>query len=379
MYVRMDLVQEHTRSNLEIEDSLVASFEAMNAKLCDQFDEIVLLDFREAYKVDGAQTMADWLTYCLTLDERTAKEYVAVAKALDFLPAIKDAFREGRLSWDQVRLLARFATFAEDVEWSSRAVGMTVAEIRKVAQARIRLTREKADARFKRRYVRARRDVEEGFVNIWARLPDVEGEVFLNAIDRKASVASPDVPLDQRRADALVEICSMAIGADADPDRATVVAHVDLEGLIAADRNGVLEGGTAIAPETVRRLTCDGRLQMVLHTADDIVASRMTRTVPHHLSRELRARDGKCVFPGCSNAIWVDAHHVEHFADGGPTTLDNLLLLCGFHHRLVHEGGWNVFLSAEGDRVFVRPDGRPLFSHAKVGAGRKTLALARAP
>jgi hypothetical protein len=253
---------------------------------------------------------------------------------------------------------------------------MSAEEVRRVAAVRVRLSREAADRRYERRYVRARRDNVEGFVNIWARLPDAEGEVVLAAIDRRAKVADPGTPFQQRRADALVEVCSMALGADADPDRATVVVHVDIDAFVSGGGNAMLEGGTAIASDTLDRLTCDGRLQTVIHSGGEIAAGRVTPVIAPFLRRELRSRDGRCIFPGCSNAIWVHAHHVDHRAALGRTELSNLVLLCGFHHRLVHEGGWNLLLTTDGDRIFVRPDGRPLFSHVDP---RKRPQLTRAP
>ena len=86
---------------------------------------------------------------------------------------------------------------------------------------------------------------------------------------------------------------------------------------------------------------------------------RRTRTISPALRRALAARDRHCRFPGCP-ARRCDAHHVEHWAHGGATALDNLVLLCRRHHRAVHEGGFRVAFGAAGDVRFVRPDGRPL-------------------
>jgi hypothetical protein len=315
--------------------------------------------------------MADWLAYRLGYSDRYARDLVAVAKALEFLAAIADSLRAGLLTWEKVKWLSRFATIDEDACLAHDAIGMSAAEVRKIALARLLITREMADARFERRYLRVRRDAAAGEVRVWARLPDVEGQIVVKAIERRAKqallVGAPS--FEERRADALVELCGLALGADADPDRATVVAHVDAEAFATGRGNGTLEGGTPIASETIRRLSCDGRTQTVVHTEATISATPVKRTVPAHLYRELRERDVTCAFPGCSNEIWVHAHHIEHFADGGPTALSNLVLLCGSHHRLMHEGGWTMRASPTGERVFIRPDGTPL----------QRLASARAP
>ena len=86
---------------------------------------------------------------------------------------------------------------------------------------------------------------------------------------------------------------------------------------------------------------------------------RRTRTISPALRRALSARDRRCRFPGCGNRR-VDAHHVRHWADGGQTALDNLVLLCRRHHRAVHEEGFRVTIDAAGDARFAHPDGRPL-------------------
>jgi hypothetical protein len=94
---------------------------------------------------------------------------------------------------------------------------------------------------------------------------------------------------------------------------------------------------------------------------------RKTRTIPTAIRRALEARDGRCRFPGCT-ARRCDAHHVEHWVDGGATALDNLVLVCRRHHRLVHEGGWNIELTA-GEATFIRPDGRPLVAAPASSSG----------
>lgn len=80
--------------------------------------------------------------------------------------------------------------------------------------------------------------------------------------------------------------------------------------------------------------------------------------MPAGLRRAVIARDGGCAFPGCDRpAHWCDCHHIIYWADGGPTMLDNLILQCRFHHRLVHEGGWTIHRTPGGRPIFYRPDG----------------------
>ena len=120
-------------------------------------------------------------------------------------------------------------------------------------------------------------------------------------------------------------------------------------------------GGIHVSAETARRLACDAATVTMHHgpAGEVLDVGRRTRTISPALRRALAARDGHCRFPGCQ-ARRVDAHHVEHWAHGGATALDNLVLLCRRHHRAVHEGGFRVALGEAGEVRFVRPDGRPL-------------------
>ena len=120
-------------------------------------------------------------------------------------------------------------------------------------------------------------------------------------------------------------------------------------------------GGIHVSAETARRLACDAATVTMRHgPAGEILdVGRRTRTISPALRRALAARDRQCRFPGCGNRR-VDAHHIEHWADGGRTALDNLVLLCRRHHRAVHEEGYRVTIDASGDVEFLRPDGHPL-------------------
>ena len=122
-------------------------------------------------------------------------------------------------------------------------------------------------------------------------------------------------------------------------------------------------GGLHIGKEAARRVACDAGIVVLRHAADGQVldVGRRTRTVPSAMRRALLSRDrGQCQFPGCESRH-CDAHHVEHWADGGETRLQNLVLACRFHHRALHEGGFRVVpADTAGQFRFLRPDGTPL-------------------
>ncbi|HZN20175.1 MAG TPA: DUF222 domain-containing protein, partial [Micromonosporaceae bacterium] len=135
-----------------------------------------------------------------------------------------------------------------------------------------------------------------------------------------------------------------------------VVVTVDYDLLTRQLGPGLLDTGQNLSPQTVRRLACDARvLPAVLDGAGQpLDLGRQRRLVTGALRRALVLRDGGCAFPGCDRpARWCQGHHVQSWADGGPTRLSNIALICTFHHRLLHHGGWSVHIA---------PDGRPEFT-----------------
>lgn len=173
-----------------------------------------------------------------------------------------------------------------------------------------------------------------------------------------------------RRADALSVIAEsfLSHGAEAlsGGDKHQIVVHVSAETL-RHDHAGCceIEEGPSIAAETARRLACDASVVTIIENAqgEPLDVGRKTRSIPPALRRALKARDKGCRFPGCNNTRFVDAHHIHHWADGGETKQSNLLSLCRFHHRLVHEGGIVIERLHDGAVRFVRPDGQVFDGH----------------
>jgi 5-methylcytosine-specific restriction endonuclease McrA len=142
------------------------------------------------------------------------------------------------------------------------------------------------------------------------------------------------------------------------------MVHVDAPAIGDDGQQAVVEVGGCpvdVSAETSRRLTCDASVVAMRYDEQGTVldVGRKTRTIPGAIRRALAARDTRCQFPGCT-ARRCDAHHVVHWADGGVTALDNLVLLCRRHHRLLHEGGYTVGRDVAGILRFVRPNGYPL-------------------
>ena len=176
----------------------------------------------------------------------------------------------------------------------------------------------------------------------------------------------PHESLPARRADALVALARAELNSDsshAGADPVEVTVHVDVRTLAAEEVGDRCElaGGRSIAPETARRLGCDAGLVRILERdGKPLSVGRRTRTVPPALKRALNDRDRHCRFPGCDHQRYLHAHHIHHWARGGPTNLTNLIHLCSHHHRLVHEGGFSTQQTPDGGVRFCRPDGRTI-------------------
>ena len=166
------------------------------------------------------------------------------------------------------------------------------------------------------------------------------------------------------RADALAWMAERMFESDdvpvLAPDRQEIVVHVEAD-VLGDGRAGrcEIEHRTAIAAETARRLCCDAGIVPVVDgpNGEPLSVGRRTRSIPPAVRRALASRDRGCRFPGCPATHRLHGHHVRHWADGGETSLDNLILLCPTHHRLVHEGGFDVQRLDDGAFRFTNPLG----------------------
>ena len=189
-----------------------------------------------------------------------------------------------------------------------------------------------------------------------------DAQVFLTDVPRGTFIRGPSRTV--RRADALAWMAERLFeSGDAPalaPDRHEIVVHVEAE-VLADGRAGrcEIEHRTAIAAETARRLCCDAGIVPVVDGAngEPLSVGRRTRSIPPAVRRALSSRDRGCRFPGCPATYRLHGHHVKHWADGGETSLDNLILLCPTHHRLVHEGGFDVQRLDDGAFRFTNPHG----------------------
>jgi hypothetical protein len=213
---------------------------------------------------------------------------------------------------------------------------------------------------------------------VQGRLDPEVGALLMRAVEAAADALycgeaaagdATEITPGQRRADALGLLAERAMAAEAGrgsrADRYQVVLHVEAGTLERTGEPGrsELEDGTRVSAETSRRIACDASVVEVQHGRDGGIldVGRRRRTIPPAIRRALDARDRGCRFPGCGSRF-TDAHHVMHWADGGETKLDNLVLVCRFHHRLLHEEGYRLELNPwpGGRPVFYDPRGLPV-------------------
>ena len=336
-------------------------------------------DERSGWNDGGCRSCAHWLNWRTGLDLGAAREKVRVARALAGLPRLSASMRKGEISYSKVRALTRVATAATEPKLLDFAQAGTATHVERLVRAWRRVDRieemEHEERRQASRSLTAYTD-EDGMVVVRGRLTPEAGAALLRALDaageklyaiRKGTrdAAREDSTAEQRRADALGLVAESALAGGLDPgtrgDRYQVVVHVDAEALPSGSERGgsALEDGHHVSAATSRRLACDAAKVRMRHGTDGSLldVGRRTRTVPPALRRALAHRDGGCRFPGCGLKL-CDAHHVEHWADGGATKLDNLVQLCRRHHRAVHEEGFTVELLEGGVARFRRPDGR---------------------
>jgi len=336
-------------------------------------------DRRKGWSDSSTQSCAHWLNWKCGIAMGSAREKVRVARALESLPKISAAMASGGLSYSKAREITRVAKAETEDYLLEIAEHGTAQHVEKFVRAYRRcqeaeeLSREQRQEQNRR--VSFRYD-DDGSLIIDCRLPAEAGARFMKALD----VAVEDVPagtskepvrFSARRADALALMAEsfLAHGAieAAGAERHQIVVHVAQETLRDCKAGCCeFEDGPSMAAETARRLACDASVVVLTENEDGepLNVGRKTRTISAPLRRALNSRDKGCRFPGCANNRYMDAHHIDHWANGGETKPSNLVTLCRFHHRAVHEGGIRIERLDDGALRFVKANGVPVDSVA---------------
>jgi hypothetical protein len=322
-------------------------------------------DRRESWLDSGARDMAHWLSMRYGISCWKARRWIGAAHALEGLPFLSESLASGELGLDKVVELARFASPESENDLIGWARHVSCAAIRHRGDVWAQAERGEVVEAERARTLSWWWFEEDRRFGLQAELPAAQGAIVARAIERMAEQVPP-LPgeehewfADARRADGLVALCSASVTVDSDPDRATVVVHAQLAGLQDGSGGCEIEGGPALAPDTVRRLLCNARVQSVVEDAAGGVVGlgRMSREPSAWMIRQIRYRDRECRFPGCGSRQFTEAHHVRWWRHGGRTDLDNLVLICSFHHRLAHEYGWSLKRDGDGTVRWFDPGG----------------------
>jgi Domain of unknown function (DUF222)/HNH endonuclease len=359
-------------------DALDREIVSLAARMsADEYRLLVMVrefDERGGWLKWGLSNCAEWLHFRCDLSLSAAREKIRVAHALKVLPAISAAFEQGTLSYSKVRALTRVATSENEDLLLAFARGTTAARVeercrqmRNVEPASV----DDANRAHSLRKLSVWRDEASGTMRLSVEVPIETGELIERALDKAVADTSAEGPefaetgWQAQRADALVAIATEYLSGarrrdDGAPCTTSTADHYQV--VVHTDASALTDGtGRSDLPvETLRRLTCDGSVIPMTDgpKGEPLDVGRKRRTVGTAIRRALWARDGGCAFPGCTHTRFVDAHHVKHWASGGETSVDNTMLLCSVHHRLVHEGSYQIRKDTRGSWYFSRPDGR---------------------
>jgi len=328
---------------------------------------IAEFDARRAWADWGIRSCAHWLNWKCGIGMNAAREKVRVARSLAELPNISAAFELGEVSYSKVRAMTRVATADNEDYLLGIARAGTAAHVEGLVRRyqRVKALEDANDAHKNRAF--SFYTADDGSFVFHGRLTAEQGALLVKAVEKAKDVLwedAPDVsaetPAELRHgnncADALSLLAEsfLAHGATESTggDKYQVVMHVQSD-------TTFLEDGPSVSAETSERLSCDAGV-VVMHEDDDgnlLNIGRKSRSIPPALRRALKYRDNGCRFPGCTAKRFVDGHHIRHWSDGGETRLENLVLLCRHHHRLVHEGGYRVRCFSGNNLLFETPDG----------------------
>jgi hypothetical protein len=346
-------------------------------------------DEHDGWANTGFISLPAWLAWRIDIGPVAAREYVRVARALGELKLVDAAFAGGKLSYSKVRAITRVATVESEQDFLDISTNATASQIERLSAAYRRTRVDPKDPPLdQRRFVR-RTETPSGMVRLEAQLPPEQAAIVWEAlsaavdagrvqIDASAAVdasaeadagtppdasaeasrpagAKPEFDptvLPAERADALVNLAQAylthsprTLGSGSE---LVLMSTKDQIEHGAAGIGGYLRDGTPVPLHVARMLACDcSRVDVEVGQSGEILdVGRARRTIPSAIGRALWLRDGGCRAPGCGRRRHLHAHHIEEWAEGGRTSLSNLVLLCPGHHLQVHEGNLTVAVRA---------------------------------
>ncbi len=358
-------------------DDLVAALAELDRLTAYVTAAVGHFDTLKLWNSDDANSMIAWLCDRARYDRSSANRLVRHAKKLSGLPVTTTAWKSGSLSGGQVNtivanltdtttpllaqaepelvptLLPLSTAETETVMRGWKAAAETVVETEPDDDlGQVRLSRSLGG----RRYLNGSLSAEDG--------ETVEAAL---RVGTRADDEDETRTVAQRNHDALVDICRRFLDHQPRTGGSHHRPHVNIVQTVDDLENGGRShttSGHLIDGPTTRQWACDAAIHRVIRDGRSAILDygMSTRTIPTPLWNALVIRDGHCRFPGCDRKVeWCEGHHIKHWAAGGPTNLDNLVLMCTHHHRC-HQPGWHVELLPDGEFRVTRPDGLIRFS-----------------
>jgi hypothetical protein len=358
--------------------ALIDSLQAVNAEAIRRFEKA------GGYKADGSLGMTPWMRTHGKLSGGAAAEQVETARHLGNLPRTEEALSRGEIGYEHAVAMAKTAEHVgaaavrkAETKLLQAAQTMDPGQFVSVAknfehEVDREAVLDEANRAYQRRYLHIGEPVN-GLARIEGQLASEAAAIVRTAIEpfmkpRKGDERS----YGQRAHDGLVQALSARTatnvnGALSNGSRPLVIIKTSADTLagISGAPAGQLEWGGTVPAETVRRWACDSAISRIIGKGElEYETTHAARTIPPSTRRSLVARDGHCVFPGCDRpAPWCDGHHLIFWADNGPTKIENLGLVCGQHHRMVHEEGWTLL--CKDDRWVATPPPLKVMPHAR--------------
>jgi hypothetical protein len=325
-------------------DDIERQMRALSARMLERIGRV-----DQAWPDDPAVSdLQSELAHRQGISSYTSGERIRIARALRELPLLLAAHAAGRISMDQLRWLTRFVTPETEAEWTERGSWMPPWALREESLRQDRARRLEAETRHAGRTASMGWDEDGESFDLQASFGKEQGAAVESAIKEAAeNMAADEDALDPAGARLADAVAALVTSSGRRPHRPTLVIHADTEVLAAGNdgRRHLAEtsSGVQLPDEAVRRIACDARVRVALEREGEPAGLvSLGRTVTEKLMDMLRFRDRGCTFPGCGSKWFLHAHHIRHWADGGKTALPNLTLLCGSHHRRLHEGGWTI-------------------------------------
>ena len=354
------------------------------SSLADQIELLVRFDDLQGWKSSGASHCAAWMNVELGVSLKRGWEYLRIGRKLRLLPTTTALFRAGKLSWSKVRLIASVASKENEKTLCHAALDGSVSEVQRLCNGYRWHEGDKKEGEDNDRAVKqwqsrsfTWQETSIGSTRIQLTLPPDVAQAFLNSVeqslnrldnsekeDRDSSHdASNESNISQRRADAAVLMAESSLqqaGRNiAAADRYQVIVSVDAADITGStqqqdtpSKRPTIKGAGPIARETARRIACDCSISThITSNGEPMDIGRISRIWPNAMERAIKERDQHCQWPGCTKTHNLHIHHIIHWANGGETSISNGVSICGFHHTLLHEGGYTIEHASSSEQL----------------------------